>query len=140
MLTFKNRGQELVGTNFWDSDLCAEGFFFLSINDGAFRLLVPDSRVQHLRDMDSASQVIVSVGPWPSQERLVGIEILFDDRSDNPFAIHFGEEQTDRRIAVMDQGVNVPFIIYTRHRAHLSSTCKVRLVERIPCLLPWQSA
>jgi hypothetical protein len=140
MLTFKNRGQELVETNFWDSNLCTEGYFFLSISDGAFRLLVPDSRMQHLRDMDAATQVIVSVGSWPSQERLVGIEILFDDQSDTPFALHFGEEQTDRRIAENDQGFKVPFTILTRHKTHLSSTCKVRLVERIPCLLPWQSA
>jgi hypothetical protein len=41
----ENNGPEIVTTDYWGSPLEKRGFYHLSINAGAFRLLVPDSEL-----------------------------------------------------------------------------------------------
>lgn len=67
MLIIENQGQAIARTNYWDSDHAKAGYFFLSWNAGAGRLLMPDSQKAALAEMRSAKYVIVSRGPWTDQ-------------------------------------------------------------------------
>src|SRR5574337_2166358 len=81
-LVLINRGQEIRETNYWDSIPARAGYFYLSWNAGAGRLLVPDFHRDLLAEMNSAKYVIVSRGPWPEQGGREGLEVLFEDGSD----------------------------------------------------------
>ena len=63
MLEIRNQGQAILSTNYWDSDHAKAGYFYLSWNAGAGRLLVPDSQKATLREMKGAREVIISRGP-----------------------------------------------------------------------------
>jgi hypothetical protein len=65
ILTFSNNRKELLNTNYWDSEQAKGGFMCVSINVGAIRLLVPDNRCDYVTEMQTASMVIMSRGPWP---------------------------------------------------------------------------
>lgn len=71
-----NRGQAIVSTDFWDSHQAQAGYYFLSWNAGAGRLLVPDSQKAVLREMKSAREILVSRGPWTEEDGRVAYELL----------------------------------------------------------------
>lgn len=137
MLKFSNDGQELIETNFWDSPFAARGYFFLSVNAGAMRLLVPDSQLSQLRDIETGHDVIISIGRWSDVGMDKCIEIMFDDGSDAPYAIHMVPEQLDRGFSKKDEGIDIPFHVMTRIGVFLRRKAKLRMVEAIPCLDPW---
>ena len=75
-LVIENNGSEILSSNFWDSETSN---FFLSVNAGAARLLIPDSRIDEIGKMVTGKQVILSRGPcWPQADK-DAIEIMFDD-------------------------------------------------------------
>jgi hypothetical protein len=41
----------LISSNYWESDLARAGYLYLSINAGAFRLLVPESQRSIISDI-----------------------------------------------------------------------------------------
>jgi len=95
-IQIENRGQAIVKTNYWDSEYAQAGMFYLSWNAGAARLLVPDAQKLTLPEMRTAKYVIVSRGPWDDHGGRDALELLFEDGSDAPFAVHLVSEQTDR--------------------------------------------
>lgn len=137
LLTIRNAGQRILVTNYWDNEHAAAGLFYLSWNAGAGRLLVPDSQTAALADMRSAECVIVSRGPWPQAGKAEALELLFEDHSDSPFAIHLGAEQTDRLIPDIQQGGGFVIAAWTRAGEQLRLPGKYRRVARLPCLDPW---
>lgn len=137
MLKFSNDGQELIETNFWDSPIAARGYFFLSVNAGAMRLLVPDAQLNQLRDIETGQDVIVSIGRWKDVGLDRCIEIMFDDGSEAPFSIHMVPEQVDRGLSKKDEGIDIPFHVVTRIGVFLRRKAKLRIVEEIPCLEAW---
>ena len=139
MLRIENHGPLLIASNFWESEEEAAGKFFLSTNAGAFRLLVPRSQEPAVSEMATAREVIVSRGPWPAVGREDAIELLFDDRTDTPFALHFSIETLDRLPLDTDVGREWIFSAWTvprRRGPHksLERPCWYRRVARIPCL------
>lgn len=137
MLTFKNHGQTLVETNFWDSAMAAEGYFYITISSGVLRLLIPDLQLEHLADMESGMDVIISVGPWPQAKRDLAFEILFDDGSDAPFALHLVTEQCDQALGECDESSEIPFVVIARDGVCFRRSARLRVVSHLPCLEPW---
>ena len=137
MLTITNNGSDLASTNYWDGEHARAGFFYLSWNAGAGRLLVPDSRLADLQEMGTASYVIVSRGPWPARGAREGIELLFEDGSDAPFCLHLSAEQSDRLLPDVDQGGGFEIAAWTRSGRAAAWPGKYRKVAQIPCLDPW---
>lgn len=137
IITIENAGQRILKTNYWDSEHAEKGYFYLSWNAGAGRVLVPDSQKPALREMKTGKYVIVSRGPWPEQGGREGIELLFEDGSDNPYCVHLVSEQCDRLIPDYQQGGGVDIIVLTRGGEKLRLPGKYRHVEKIPCLEPW---
>lgn len=137
MLTIDNQGQKIVSTNFWDSEMAKRGYFYLSWNAGAARLLVPDTQGRSVRDMKSGKYVIVSRDRWAEAECDDALELLFEDGSDSPFCIHLVKEQTDRLIPEEDQGSGFWVVVWTRRGQQLRLPGKYRAVDTLPCLQPW---
>lgn len=88
--------------------------------------------------MRGAKEVIVSRGPWIEQSRRDALELLWEDGSDNPFAVHLVAEQTDRLIPETDQGGGFAVSAWTRDGKRGEWPGKYRVVSEIPWLKPWE--
>lgn len=137
MLVIQNKGQAIASTNYWDSPQAKEGFFFLSWNAGAARLLVPDSQKPHIRELRRTRYVIISRGPIHMYGGREGLELLFEDHSGNPYCVHMMAEQSDRLIPEKDQGGDLCLSVWTRGGMKCRFPAKYRRVQSIPCLEPW---
>ena len=139
MLTIENAGGAITATNYFDSEPAVAGKMFLSMNAGAFRLLVPDSVAATITaEVKAAKEIIISLGPWPEAGKEKAVELLFEDGSEAPYCLHLSGEQTDRWPMPADDGRPFLFAAWGRgpellieHRARL------RFVPRLPYLRPW---
>ena len=138
MIQIKNRGMALEWSDYWDSDHARAGYCYLSWNANAARLLVPDKQKALLQEMAGAREVLISRGQWPEQGGRDGIELLWEDGSDNPFCLHLVAEQCDRLVPAADQGSGITVIVYTRGGEEGRWPGRYRIVSKIPWLLPWR--
>lgn len=106
MIVVSNKGPELLESNYWTSNLAAQGNAFLSWNAGAARLLLPPAYSSHLRVMSSAQHVVLSRGSMHGFG-VDALELLFEDGSDEPFCIHMPREHGDRIVPKSDAGPTV---------------------------------
>ncbi|MFE8034772.1 hypothetical protein [Thiohalocapsa marina] len=136
-MIIQNKSQAIDWTDYWTSEHARAGLFFLSWNAGAGRLLVPDSQKRCLREMRGASQVIVSRGPWVDQGGRDALELLWEDGTDSPFAVHIVAEQTDRMIPDTQQGGGFDIAVWTRGGLKERWPGRYRVVDAIPDLRPW---
>jgi hypothetical protein len=143
VLIVKNHGPLVVASNFWELPESKLGKYLVSVNAGAFRLLLPESLEPALDDMRTAKGVAVSRGPWPAQGLDDAIEILFDDGTRDPFALHTATEAFDRLPLDADAGWEWLFTVWTRprrgrpHKA-LERACRYRRSARLPDLRSWE--
>ena len=87
--------------------------------------------------METATEVLVSRGPWPEQGRNDAIEVLFDDGSQSPFALLCGMEQVDRLPLDADAGRQLVCTVWTEGpRLRLTLPAYYRRVPRLPDLSP----
>ena len=141
-ITTQNHGQLITSSTYWGSEYEQAGKLFVSCNAGAVRLLVPAA----LRDMIEAARqcryAILSRGPWPAADLLDAVEILFEDGSDSPFAIHLSPESFDVLPAEPEPGREWLLTIWDnkKGRPHKSveRPCHWRRVAKLPCLKPWE--
>jgi hypothetical protein len=137
----ENDGPAIVQTTFWDTDMARNGLMHLSWNAGAGRLLVPDGLAAVLRDeVGGASEVLVSRGPWREQGNRDALELLWDDGSECPFAVHIVAEQSDRRIPESQQGGGFFISVWTRAGLQATWPGRYRVVDVIPWLRPWEAS
>lgn len=141
VLVVANHGPLITSTNFWDLPAAKAGKVLVSVNAGAFRVLVPRSAESAIPDMLTAKECLVSRGPWPAMRLADAFEILFDDRSGNPFALHLAPESFDRIPA--DEDVAIPWVLTAwtsprRGRPYraLERPCWYRRAPSIPYLKP----
>ena len=137
MLFIGNRGQEIGGTNYWDSENARNGLFYLSWNAGAARLLVPDRMLPAIDEMRTASHAVISRGPRARpkvKSKRDALEILFEDGSDAPYLLQLGPEQTDALPPKSDAGRESPLIIWARLGEQLRMSAKFQVVSRLPTL------
>lgn len=131
-IQIQNNGPEIKSTNYWDLEHAKKGYFFLSINAGVFRLLIPDSQFEQIIEMMKAECVIISRGPWPEQEKADALEIMFEDKSDSPYAIWIVPEQCDRLPLDSDVGKQKIFSAWTRSGKAFEIPCYYRRVKQLP--------
>ncbi|GAB1149852.1 hypothetical protein [Shewanella algae] len=136
MISIINNGQAVASTDFWDCDHAKKGFFFLSWNAGAARLLIPDAQTAAISDMTAAREVIISRGRLADLDAL---ELLFEDDSDSPYAINLLASMADRVIPSADQGGGFVVTLWTRTGQKGSIVGRYREVGELPCLQPWES-
>jgi hypothetical protein len=138
-ISIVNDAADIVSTDYWETENAARGAYYLSINAGTFRLLVPPALVGEIEEWRTAREVIVSRGPWPEKGRADAIEILFEDRSDSPYVVHIGTEQVDRLPTDADQDrpgrpPRWTFTAWARGGKVLTLPCRYRRVKHIPWL------
>ncbi len=136
MLTIANDGPLIAHTNYWQSEYFHSGYALLSWNAGVARLLLPDALKPGLRDMKTAKHVIISHGPMLQAGGRYGLEILFDDFSDQPYALSMGTEQA---LQVPADAVreNFRLTVWTRGGLKQSHQAMFRRVAQLPCMAPW---
>lgn len=131
-ITVQNLGPELESTNYWESDLAAAGYLYLSCNAGALRLLIPPSKVSDIAEMITAREVIVTRGVHRQHQRPM-VELLFDDHSSNPYVLFLSLEQVERGFA--DAG-DLPrrFLLYTQGPRLAGELIWYYREAQLPCL------
>jgi len=143
VIEIANQGPLITATNYWDSELARAGKLFVSVNAGAVRVLLPSAMHAALADMGTAKEGILSRGPWPAERREEAVELLFDDGTDAPFALHLSPESFDLLPAepeVSREWVCSVWIAKDgRPHKSLERVCHWRRVERIPWLKPWKA-
>ncbi|OIQ71850.1 hypothetical protein GALL_465310 [mine drainage metagenome] len=142
LITVSNDGKQIRSTNYWATQMALEGFFYLTWNAGEARLLVPDSMTNGLDEMRSASHVIISQGPVKYSGYKArtgdGLELLFEDHSDEPFSLLIDEtRQCDRRLPASDQGGGFHLSVWTPSGMAMRLPGFFRKVRSVPCLQPW---
>jgi hypothetical protein len=141
IISVQNHGPLIVASNYWASDLAAAGKLWVSVNAGAIRVLLPRARWSDVNDMRQAKYCVLSRGPWPAEGQPEGIEIMWEDGSDAPYALHLtpasfdvlpGEPEAGREwvLSVWTEKDGVP------HKA-IERICHWRRVAKIPSLAPW---
>ena len=138
-LEIGNNGTEIVSTNYFNTWLAEKGLMFLSCNAGTFRLLMPDQHLHILNDLNKAGSVIITIGV---HNNIDVIEILFDDGSNKPIALHISSEQCDRDFHKnienkKEAGNDFEFTLWSRTRKEFSLPCRYRYKEEIPYLKKW---
>ena len=135
IITISNNGQDIAHTNYWDSEHAQKGYFYASTNAGCVRLLVPDNQIHINQEFRAAKYVILSHGAWVDQNRPNALELLFEDFSDSPYAIHMVPEQFDM---IPDGKGKWVFTAWTRGGKQFECPLKYRRVNKIPCLKGWK--
>lgn len=142
LIIIDNKGAELANTNYWDHPMARQGFVYLTWNAGAARLLVPDTLVPMIPDWTrGVSLVVLSTGLLDDDPARPAIELMFEDGSDAPFALHFLTSQSDRdtlTVSTADAKKARPFALWTRAGCVWRSTIRVRAAGSLPCMAPWQ--
>jgi hypothetical protein len=141
VLTIENHGPLIVATNYWDSEWSEKCKIAASTNAGAVRILLPPAYYHLVGECRSAKYAILSRGPWPAAGGAEGVEILFEDGTDDPFCLHLAVESFDVLPAEPEPGREwiVSLWVQKKNRPHkgLERACKWRRVPRIPWLKPW---
>ncbi len=141
ILAVQNHGPLIVASNYWTLPAARAGRVLISINAGAFRLLIPASQEPMIADMLTAKEILVTRAPWPEAGLLDAFEVLFDDRTDDPFALHLSPASFDRVPEDADIAIPWLFTAWTaprRGRPHkaLERACWYRRAPSIPWLRP----
>jgi len=78
-------------------------------------------------------------GPWPAQGLAEAIELLFDDGSDSPYALHLSPQQIDRVPPDSESGREVRVTVWTEGpTCTLDLPGRYRRSARLPDLSPWR--
>lgn len=134
MIEIHNNGQDVAGTNYWDSPHAAAGYAFASWNAGALRLLLPPALLRDLPDMQTGKLVVITRG---SLQGRAALEVMFDDDSEEPYTLHIVAEQTDRMPPDSEHGI--PIAVSAWSQAGLLHTWrgKYRVGAALPDMTPW---
>lgn len=139
MITIQNKGQAIVDTNYWGSEMAASGLMFLSWNAGAARLLIPDTMKSVIREMRTGKNVIISRGHLQNGDGREVLELLFEDYSDSPFSVQLSVEQCDRLLPESECGAKFNMSVWTSGGMKMMVPGRYRVVKDIPCLQAWNS-
>ena len=131
-----NAGNQIKETNFFDTEHARHGKYYFSVNAGCIRMMMPDVLIDQLAEMKTGKKVIISMGPWPQMDRDDGFEIMFEDYSDCPYAIHVCLESFDI-LPAMNTTRRWEFAIWTRSGCMYQAKCYCRIVDEIPCMKEW---
>lgn len=135
-LTITNNEGEIASTNYWETEASQKGLFYLSTNAGVLRLLVPVANESWLPDMtEGVKEVVLTRGRFNNVNDVV--EIMFEDGSPSPFALHIAHEQLDRLWLREDERKPHRFTIWAKDRGKIAEfTCWLRRAANLPYMKP----
>src|SRR5262249_50192974 len=83
----ENDGADVVSSSYWGSECDRAGEAYCSVSAGCVRVLLPTGSGL-AKELPGAQYAILSRGPWPDAGLAEGVEVLFEDHSNNPFVLH----------------------------------------------------
>ena len=90
-LFIENNEKEIKRTNYYDLPQ-SENYFYLSMNAGALRLLIPKNKTEEMKnELEIAEKIIVT---FMDQ----GVHLLLEDNSQNPYQLFMSYEIVDRKL------------------------------------------
>ena len=98
MVRIENNGPDIRSTDYWQSEIEAEGISCVSFHAGCFRVLMARKYFADLPEMKTAGEVLVLRGPWPEQRKLDAFQFIFNDGSPNPYFILFDAKTSFERL------------------------------------------
>jgi hypothetical protein len=141
IIHIENHGTEIVTSDYWTTEHARVGKLFASVNAGAVRLLLPPARRHMVGEVRGAKYAVLSRGPWPDAGLKDAVEIMWEDGSETPYAIHLSLESFDLLPAEPAPGragrewlvstwesVDGQPVKRTEHQLHW------RRVRKLPCL------
>lgn len=138
MIQTENHGPLIRSSTYWGSELERGGYYYLTPNAGSFRLLVPENKSADVADMRTAKNIVITFGLHKQHQREM-VEILFDDRTANPFVLYLSLEQLERLPAEDDYELLYECSVWENRRgmAHkiFSRPAYLRKAP-LPCLKP----
>lgn len=138
MIEIVNDGSRIVSTTYWQTEHARRGMLYLSVNAGAFRLLVPSAIAAEAPEMcRGARYVLVTRGLYQGRD---AIELLFEDGSDSPYAVHIDARQVDRIPARGDSGrTDLRFLVYVQPGdLACELPARFRWASPLPYMRPWK--
>lgn len=142
MIEITNHGPLILSSTFWGSPHEQAGKLFVSPNAGAIRVLIPSQHRGIIEECRQSRYAVLSRGPWPEMGLADAVEIMFEDGSDSPFALHLSPESFGGMPGEPEAGREWVVALWTakKGRPHksLERVCHWRRVASIPCLEPWQ--
>lgn len=139
LLHIENNGTEIISTNYWTSDWAQRGLIVASVNAGEVRLLVPDAMSEVVAEAGKCAYIVVSKGSSKQYGRIM-YEIMFEDHSDNPYALFLDERQfVDMQIPdeYIDNG-KFQVSIWMQYGKQSTKDAYYRKVDDIPCLAEYK--
>lgn len=136
LITLDNDGVKITSTSYWKSDASLQGWLFLTWNAGGARLLVPPRMNNAVQEMKTALYVIISQGPTIDGQA-DGLELFFEDESDNPYFINIPSEMYDRALSGDLVDHRFPFLVYTPAGLVFETEGRYRRVSSLPCRRSW---
>lgn len=113
------------------------GLFLASLNARALRILVPSVHCRDfLREAALAKEVIVSRGFWPAAGN-EGFEILFDDHSETPYALHLEGQSCLPMISRSEHGQSLKVTLWTLIAGRPSLSMEFQGRFRVTPKIPW---
>lgn len=137
-ISIQNEAAHVVGSNYWESEIARKGILWCSVNAGALRLLVPNSKYPYIAEMRTANEVIITYG----ERQVTGAmayEFLFEDGSNAPFVFTTGKNSVDRPLTAANFGSDArPLLVYSAGpKLELTLNARFRTAPRLPFLKPW---
>lgn len=129
LLRLDNDGPRVRATNYWATQHAARGYCYLSINDGALRLLFPPAIARYLPDLAQARCAAVQIIGAP---RVGVIHVVWEHDTGVPPYLTLDARQCDRALPREDLGRWVTLIAYVPGDAGPES---VRVLGEWPVLL-----
>lgn len=135
-------GEDLVESDYWNSVLAARGVLYLVVHQSGVVLLVPRAHQCALTEMRTGREVIVTRGPWPEQGQKDAVELLWEDGTDAPFAVHLSAPQCRELGTLGWDGPALACRVYTggpagEPRLAGEWAARFRTARALPCLQPW---
>lgn len=138
-LTINSDGEKIVSSNYWDTSHAQQGLFYLSVNAGAFRLLIPDEWASTMPADFGRRHAIITRG-WHEVGEMMH-EIMFTrDDSSRIYHEDLYEDCVDRQFSIEEAASqDRQLILYHRNCIEMiRMPVFFRAQKYLPCLEPWQ--
>ncbi len=122
-------GANILETSFWDSEEARVGMLVVSSAAGVMRLLVPDALNDVVKEMGTATGVVISRGPYKGSDVL---EFFFEDGTATPLVICVAAERADFLPRDDESGREIGFAAWTRAGLQLSLPGHYLVVPSLP--------
>lgn len=140
VLLIASEGPIISMTNFFESEICRNGLFYVSISESAVRVLLPEQMTASvLTETRNCSLAILTQCVATND-----FELMFEDNSPNPFCLLFNSNSIDRIPPASQHGrTDLRLSLWGRGPTKESATplkemnLHFRTASRIPYLKQW---